>query len=73
MNPKYALYDLDHDPAEKHNVIGQKPKVSQRMKAELKQLLVDGRSRPLAGKSLVSKDEAPIIRKLYFVCNFEHV
>ena len=73
MNPKYALYDLDHDPAEKHNVIGRKPKVSQRMKAELKQLLVDRRSRPLAGKSLVSKDESPIIRKLYFVCNFEHV
>jgi hypothetical protein len=66
LNLKYALYDLDHDPAEKHNVIGQKPKVSQRMKAELKQLLVDGRSRPLAGESLVSKDDFPIIRNHYF-------
>jgi hypothetical protein len=47
---KYGLYDLDHDPAEKHNFIGVNPEVSQRMKAELKQLLDDGRSRPLAGK-----------------------
>ena len=73
VEPKYGLYDLDNGPAEKHNVIGQNSEVSQRMKAELKQLLVDGRSRPLAGKSLVSKDESPIIRKLSFVCNFEHV
>jgi hypothetical protein len=67
LNPKYALYDLDNDPAEKHNVIGQNPEVSRRMKAELKQLLDNGRSRPLAGKSLVSKDESLIIRKFYFM------
>ena len=70
VEPKYALYDLDHGPAEKHNVIGQNSEVSQRMKAELKQLLVDGRSRPLAGKSLVSKDESPIIRNHYFYVQF---
>jgi hypothetical protein len=42
------------------------PRVFQRMKAELKQLLDDGRSRPLAGESLVSKDDFPIIRNHYF-------
>jgi hypothetical protein len=73
LKPKYALYGLENDPAEKHNVIGQNPEVSRRMKAELKQLLDNGRSRPLAGKSLLSKDESLIIRKFYFMSNFDLV
>jgi len=43
--PRFALYDLEKDPAEKQNVWKQHPEVFQRMKAELQKLLDDGRSR----------------------------
>ncbi|MCK5879299.1 MAG: arylsulfatase [Holophagae bacterium] len=44
--PRYGLYDLDEDPAEKQNVMKQHPEVFERMKAALQKLLDDGRSRP---------------------------
>ncbi|NIL96482.1 MAG: sulfatase-like hydrolase/transferase [Planctomycetales bacterium] len=43
--PRFSLYDLETDPAEKRNVAQQHPQVFERMKAELQQLLDDGRSR----------------------------
>lgn len=49
-SPRYELYDLDMDPAEKQNVMKQHPEVFERMKAELQKLLDDGRSRMVSSK-----------------------
>jgi len=43
--PRFALYDLEKDPGEKHNVIDQYPDVAERMKQRLQKLIDDGRSR----------------------------
>ncbi|MFK5923180.1 MAG: sulfatase-like hydrolase/transferase [Verrucomicrobiota bacterium] len=42
--PKFQLYDLSKDPAEKHNVIKQHPDVAQRLKKQLASLIENGRS-----------------------------
>ncbi len=42
--PKFQLYDLSKDPAEKHNVIEQHPDVAQRLKKQLASLIENGRS-----------------------------
>ena len=43
--PEYQLFDLDNDPSEKNNVIGDHPEVAARMKATLAKIVADGRSR----------------------------
>jgi len=43
---KYALYNLDDDPAEKRNVIDQHPQVATRLQAQLAGIIDAGRSRP---------------------------
>ena len=43
--PRYSLYNLESDPAEKNNLTKQNPDVFERLKAELQKLLDDGRSR----------------------------
>lgn len=48
--PRYQLFDLSTDPAEKHNVIDQHPDVADRLKAQLDTIISDGRSRPLASR-----------------------
>ncbi len=42
----YKLYDLDADPAEKHNLAKKEPEVVKEMQAGLQKLLDAGRSRP---------------------------
>ena len=43
--PRFALFDLSKDPAEKNNLSEKNPKVFEKMKAELQKFLDDGRSR----------------------------
>ena len=43
--PRYQLFDLEADPAEKQNVIDQNTDLADKMKAVLQKLLDDGRSR----------------------------
>jgi hypothetical protein len=43
--PRYALFDLSEDPTEKNNLADKRPKVFERMKAELQKFLDEGRSR----------------------------
>ena len=43
--PVYQLFNLADDPAEKKNIIDQHPEVANRLKAQLEQLMTDGRSR----------------------------
>ena len=44
--PRYALFDLETDPGEKHNVAADHPQVAQRMQQKLTQLIQAGRTRP---------------------------
>ena len=44
--PRYALFNLETDPAEKHNVSADHPQVAQRMQQQLAQLIQAGRTRP---------------------------
>ena len=44
--PRFQLYDLSKDPAEKNNVIKDHPKVAAKLQAELATLVEAGRSRP---------------------------
>lgn len=43
---RFQLYNLNDDPGERTNVIGQHPEVASRMKAQLAQIIESGRSRP---------------------------
>ena len=43
--PEFQLFDLSKDPAEKHNVIAQHPKITTRLQEELAALIAAGRSR----------------------------
>ncbi len=43
---EYQLFDLENDPAEKHNVIEQNPQVASRLKQQLADIIDQGRSRP---------------------------
>ena len=43
--PRYALFNLSEDPTEKNNLADKRPKVFERMKAELQKFLDEGRSR----------------------------
>lgn len=43
--PKFQLFNLTSDPGEKTNVIQDHPEVAKRMKAQLKKIIEDGRSR----------------------------
>ena len=43
--PRYALFNLSEDPTEKNNLADKRPKVFERMKAELQKFLEEGRSR----------------------------
>lgn len=42
---KYRLFDLRTDPGEKHDVIDAHPEVARQLKAQLDQIIADGRSR----------------------------
>ena len=44
--PRYALYNLAIDPAEKHNVIAEHPEVARKLISRLDTLITNGRSRP---------------------------
>lgn len=44
--PRYQLFDLEQDPAEKQNVIKQHPKLAARLKKQLAHLIELGSSRP---------------------------
>jgi arylsulfatase A-like enzyme len=44
--PRFQLFDLQADPAEKTNVIQQHPDVAQRLQQQLARLIEQGRSRP---------------------------
>ncbi|MCB1229295.1 MAG: sulfatase-like hydrolase/transferase [Verrucomicrobiae bacterium] len=44
--PRFQLFDLSKDPAEKNNVIEQHPDVAERMKAQLAEIIDSGWSRP---------------------------
>ncbi|WP_417378959.1 sulfatase family protein [Gimesia sp.] len=44
--PRYQLFDLEQDPAEKRNVIEQNPKLSAELKRELDDFISRGSSRP---------------------------
>jgi len=43
--PKFQLYDLSKDPAEKTNVIDQHPDIADKLKKQLATLIEAGRSR----------------------------
>ncbi len=43
---KYALYDLEADPSEKNNLYKSHPEVVERLKAELTEIVENGRSTP---------------------------
>lgn len=43
--PQFALYDLAKDPGEKNNLAEAHPEVTERMKAELAEIIAKGRSR----------------------------
>lgn len=44
--PRFQLFNLDDDPAEQTNVIGDHPEVAARLKKQLTGIIVKGRSRP---------------------------
>ncbi|MCA9065297.1 MAG: sulfatase-like hydrolase/transferase, partial [Planctomycetaceae bacterium] len=44
--PEFALYNLDDDPAEAKNVIENHPEVAERLKTQLANIILSGRSRP---------------------------
>lgn len=43
--PKFQLFDLADDPAEKKNVIDQHPEVAEKLQQQLQKIIADGRSR----------------------------
>jgi arylsulfatase A len=43
--PQYQLFDLEKDPAEKNNVAADYPQVTERLKAQLTDIIKSGRSR----------------------------
>ena len=43
--PEFQLFNLADDPAEKNNVIAEHPELAAKMKAQLEQIIEDGRSR----------------------------
>ncbi len=43
--PRFQLFDLSKDPAEKNNVIEEHPEVAEQMKAQLEEIIASGRSR----------------------------
>ncbi len=43
--PQFQLFDLVNDPQEKNNVIDQNPDIAQRLKAQLQEIIEQGRSR----------------------------
>ena len=47
--PQFQLFNLKKDPAEKNNVIAQHPDIATQMKARLKSIIQDGRTRPAGG------------------------
>jgi len=44
--PRFQLYDLESDPAEKRNLVGQHPEVVERLGAALRRVIENGRSTP---------------------------
>ena len=44
--PKFALFNLKKDPAERENVLVDHPDVADRMKKRLANIIADGRTRP---------------------------
>lgn len=43
--PRFQLFDLSKDPAEKNNVVDQYPEVAEELKAQLEEIITSGRSR----------------------------
>ncbi len=49
---RFMLFNLANDPAEERNLIRKNPKKAEEMKAQLNQILEQGRSRPIANNEL---------------------
>ena len=49
--PKFQLFNLADDPAEKKNVIAEHPQIAEELKAELAAQIKAGRTRSVAGAS----------------------
>ncbi len=46
--PEYQLFNVKEDPAEQVDVIADHPEVAERLKQQLKKIIADGRTRPIA-------------------------
>lgn len=44
--PKFQLFNLANDPAEKNNVMNQQPEIGKELKSRLEKIIADGRTRP---------------------------
>jgi arylsulfatase A len=44
--PRFQLFNLAKDPAEKTNVIDKHPELAERLKAQLAKVIENGRTRP---------------------------